>query len=313
MQSKVKGIHHVTAIAGDSQTNIDFYTRLLGLKMVKQTVNFDDPHTYHFYYGDAIGNPGTILTFFPWGRNGFKGQRGNGQVATISFSILPSSFDFWIRRLQEAKVTLLNELKRFESEVVLFEDPDGIEIEIIADENESRQPWASKFVLQEHAIRGFHSITLNEANLKTTSHLLVNALGFNETKSRENRTRFIAEDGTPGKIIDVVEVPNSLYGRMGAGAVHHAAFRAEDETAQLNIRSQVLEKNIEVTEVINRKYFKSIYFREPGRVLFEVATDPPGFLVDEDENNLGKRLQLPPWYEEKRKAIESILPKIIVP
>ena len=310
---KVNGIHHVTAIAGDPQANLDFYTQILGLRFIKKTVNFDDPFTYHLYYGDETGNPGTILTFFPWSTKGFKGKKGSGQITTLSFSIPFNSLDFWTQRLKDNNIIFTGPYKRFEDEILLFEDPDGFETELIASREEERIPWQWGEIPSEHSIRGFHSITLSEKSQADTGNFIVNLLGFRRHLASENRTRYSSGKGGPGKYIDILFTPDLPAGKMGIGAVHHVAFRTENDESQIKLREKLMENSIDVTPVIDRNYFHSIYFNEPGNVICEVATDPPGFLIDESKNELGQNLKLPIWYEAKRSEIEKILPKLVVP
>ena len=310
---KIKGIHHITAIAGDPQKNVDFYVGLLGLKFIKRTVNFDDPQTYHLYYGNNVGTPGTILTFFPWNEQGFRGKRGTGQVGTISFSILYSSLDFWIDRLTKKNIEFAGSLKRFDEDVLIFEDHDGFEIEIIANKNENRPGYKSAEIPEEHSIRGFFSGAIWNNNIESTIGLLNELLGFNKIKEVDNRIRFNSGEGGPGTYIDLLELPEQPKGIMGVGAVHHIAFITDNEKTQLEFREKLLNKNFNVTPVIDRKYFKSIYFREPGNVLFEIATDPPGFLIDEPTKRITSSLKLPPWLEPMREEIETNLQTLKIP
>lgn len=308
----VNGIHHVTAVAGSPQDNYDFYTKILGLRLVKKTVNFDDPHTYHLYFGDEVGSPGTIITFFPWGEQGLRGRRGNGQVTTISFSIKPDSISFWLERLKNLNIIFSDPYKRFNEEVILFEDPDGIELELVANEYEKREGWFNGKIPAEHSIRGFFGVTLSEENFQITQNLLFNPLNFEKAEEFENRIRYECGTGGPGTYVDILNLPNGLLGRVGVGAVHHVAWRVDDDERQLEMREKLIEAGAKVTPVINRNYFHSIYFKEPGNVLFEAATDPPGFLIDENKNQLGMDLKLPEWYEKIRGDIEAKLPKISV-
>ncbi len=309
----IKGIHHITAIAGSPQKNVDFYVKVLGLKFIKKTINYDDPHTYHLYYGDETGNPGTILTFFPWTEQGFRGKRGTGQIAAISFSVPYSSLNYWIDRLKKYNIEFAGPAKRFDEEVLIFEDYDGFELEIVANKEEKRSGYKSNDVLSEHSIRGFWGATIWHQNIKPTEGLLTDLLEFKKLKEIESRVRFTSGDGGPGSYIDLLQLPNQPKGLMGVGAVHHIAFRTDDETTQLKTRERLINKNYDVTPVIDRNYFKSIYFHEPGNVLFEIATDPPGFLVDEKTGSLSSSLKLPPWLESSRSEIEAFLPPIKVP
>jgi glyoxalase family protein len=313
MMKNIKGIHHITAIAGSPQKNVDFYVKVLGLKFIKKTVNFDDPHTYHLYYGDETGNPGTILTFFPWTEQGFRGKRGSGQIAAIAFSVHSSSLSYWIDRLKKYNIEFAGPSTRFNEEVLIFEDYDGFELEIVANEEEKRSGYKSIDVLPEHSIRGFWGATIWHQNIKPTEGLLTDLLEFKKLKEIENRIRFTSGNGGPGTYIDLLQLPNQSKGIMGAGAIHHIAFRTNDEANQLQMRERLINKNYNVTPVIDRNYFKSIYFHEPGNVLFEIATDPPGFFVDEKTGLLSLSLKLPPWLESSRTEIEAVLQPIKIP
>jgi glyoxalase family protein len=296
-----KGIHHITAIAGNPQTNLDFYSGLLELKFIKKTINFDDPGTYHFYYGDESGKPGTILTFFPWGRNAHKGRGGRGQVTSISFSIPAGSLDYWQKRLDKFKIIFTGPFNRMGEKGITFEDPDGIEIDLIESAGEGT------------AITGFHSATLMVESLKFSEMILSDVFGYRLFQNEGNRYRYILQGDSPGKKIDLIVTPNSYPGFMGVGAVHHIAFRAGDDKIQAAIKSGVEEKGLTTTPVIDRKYFRSIYFREPNGILFEIATDDPGFTVDEEREKLGQILQLPEWLEAKRDLIEKSLQHLSEP
>ena len=303
MPKPIVGLHHVTAIASDPQQNLDFYTDALGLRFVKRTVNFDDPGTYHFYFGDDTGTPGTILTFFPWPRAA-RGQAGAGEVARTAFSVPANSIDFWEDRLRSLKVPVERSGKRFEEEVLTLADPDGMKIEIVGHSNAgpvNAPRYAS--VPPEHAIRGFFGVTLAERDATQTAKIL-SVMGFENVASEGNRLRFSAPGTALGNHIDILVDPKASYGRPGAGSVHHIAFRAPDDQAQAEWRSEIA-KHLDVTPVLDRTYFHSIYFREPGGVLFELATDPPGFLIDEPVESLGETLQLPSWLEPKRQGIEA--------
>ncbi|HET7456619.1 MAG TPA: ring-cleaving dioxygenase [Gemmatimonadaceae bacterium] len=311
----VLGIHHITAIASHPQRNVDFYAGVLGLRLVKRTVNFDDPGTYHFYYGDESGTPGSILTFFPW-PGARPGRAGRGQVAVTSFAALPGSIGFWVARLVTRGVPFEGPMKRAGGELAIaFRDPDGTPLEIVAHPSaESRGGWGGAAgIPAEHALRGFHAVTLWEERGEATERLLTDTLGFRAVSEGEATRRFAAGDGGPGTIVDVRTVGGFLLGVEGAGTVHHVAFRAASDAAELELRRRVQALGIEPTPVIDRQYFNSVYFREPGGVLFEIATDPPGFTVDEPLAELGTTLKLPPQYESVRTHIESSLPTIHLP
>lgn len=308
------GIHHVTAIASDPQKNLDFYTGVLGMRLVKRTVNFDDPTTYHFYYGDTAGNPGSVLTFFPW-PGSRRGRQGDGQAAVTSFAILPSSVGFWIERFIRHRVDFEHPRARFDDErVIAFRDPDGMLCELVAHASaESREGWETTTIPRENAIRGIYSVTLWQESCDLTGKLLVDSFGYHPVREQGSIFRYASPDGGMGSVIDLRCVPGLWPGVMGAGTVHHVAFRAPTAKEQLDARNALVATGFNVTPQIDRDYFQSIYFREPGGVLFEIATDGPGFTVDEPERSLGKSLKLPKWLEERRFEIEALLPNVSPP
>jgi glyoxalase family protein len=307
------GIHHVTAIAGDPQANLDFYVGVLGLRFVKRTVNFDDPGTYHFYYGDRIGSPGTLLTFFPWA-GAQRGRRGPGQAEVTAFAIPAGSLGYWTERLKAHGVAFDGPAARFDEEAVSFLDPDGLALELVARADAAAvTPWSEGPIAAEHEIRGFHSVALAVARSSPTAALLEGVMGYRAVGESGGRRRFVADHAGPGAFVDVVESSDTPAGRMGTGTVHHVAFRAADDAEQAAARDTLLAERMRVTPVQERNYFRSIYFREPGGVLFEIATDPPGMTVDEPVESLGESLKLPPWYERLRPELERHLPKIAVP
>jgi predicted esterase/catechol 2,3-dioxygenase-like lactoylglutathione lyase family enzyme len=315
----ILGIHHVTAICGDPQRNLDFYSGLLGLRFVKRTVNFDDPGTYHFYYGDGTGRPGSILTFFPW-PGARRGRIGVGQVAVISFATLPGAIGFWIQRLMHHGVEFQGPARRdlengSAEQVIGCHDPDGLLLEIVGTPTaESRPGWdGAQGIAPEQALRGFHSVTLWTRDSDPTGKLLVETLGCRPVGSVDGARRFAAGDGGPGTLVNVRPVGDFLGGLSGLGTVHHVAWRVSDDQAQLEVRARVAGSGLDPTPVIDRQYFHSVYFREPGGVLFELATDPPGFTIDEPEYRLGERLMLPPQFESERARIEAALPPIQPP
>ncbi|OLC61142.1 ring-cleaving dioxygenase [archaeon 13_1_40CM_4_53_4] len=309
----VLGLHHVTAISSDPQKTLDFYTKILGLRLIKLTVNYDDPSTYHVYFGDEIGHPGSVLTFFPWPGQPL-GRRGAGQATNTSFSIPQDSISYWQDRLKSHSVSQEANRKRFGETVLSFEDQDGQSLELVGDkENEGRTGWAHGPIPREHAIRGFHSITLSEDVLERTESVLVDTLGFRLVGQEENRLRYEAGKGAAGTIVDIVSRPNAQRGFVSVGTVHHVAFRASDDEHQKALRQEIEKADLSVTPVINRNYFHSIYFREHGGVLFEVATDQPGFTIDESPEQLGTRLALPPWLEKSRVEIEKNLLPVSLP
>jgi len=309
----IPGIHHVTAIAGDPQQNIDFYTGLLGLRLVKLTVNYDDPGTYHLYFGDKNGSPGTILTFFPW-PDAPRGQKGTGQAVTISFSIPETSIEYWMERLKDNRVQFKGPEHRFDEKVLSFSDLDGLDLELVAAERvSSGNAWEKGPIPAEYAIRGFHHVTLSEQTGEKTVQLLTGTMGFHQSRKENNRTRFETRDGGPGAIVDVLEQPDLPRGLISVGTVHHVAWRTPSDEEQKDWRSVLAAMGMNVTPIIDRKYFHSIYFREPGGVLFEIATEPPGFTVDQPLEELGTRLILPPWLESDRREIEASLSPLNLP
>ncbi|HWC00522.1 MAG TPA: ring-cleaving dioxygenase [Bryobacteraceae bacterium] len=310
MKDPIVGLHHVTAIASDPQRNLDFYTQVLGLRFVKRTVNFDDPGTYHFYFGDDAGSPGTILTFFPW-RQARRGHAGAGETTQTAFSVPLESLPFWRQHLKENNVPFRETGKRFEEEVLTLLDPDGMAIEIVghADAAPARAPrYAS--IPAEHSIRGFFGVTLLEQNGDATFAIL-QVMGFQEVALDGRRHRFSSNGNALGNHIDVIVDPKAPWGRQGAGSVHHIAFRVKDDASQLEWQKE-LSKYVGVTPVRDRTYFHSVYFREPGGVLFELATDPPGFGLDEPAESLGEALRLPEWLEPHRAQLEQVLPTLVL-
>jgi len=310
MVEVTSGIHHVTAIAGEPQRNVDFYVGLLGLRMVKKTVNFDDPGTYHLYYGDGAGSPGSIMTFFPWA-GAPHGRIGAGQLTVTSFSIPAASLGYWTERFVEGGIRFEKPQERFGETILRFSDPDGLRLELVAAGEDGREGWAGGPVPAEHAVRGFHHVTLAVADPSRTAKLMTEALGFRQTGEGAGRMRYEAGEGGPGNTVDVADGTGFPRGTMGVGTVHHVAFRVPDEETQLGLREKVAALGYNVTPVLDRKYFRSIYFREPGGVLFEIATDAPGFAVDEE--HLGESLKLPPWLEPRREELEEMLPSLRVP
>jgi catechol 2,3-dioxygenase-like lactoylglutathione lyase family enzyme len=304
------GIHHVTAICSDAQTNVDFYTGVLGLRLVKVTVNFDDPSSYHLYYGDASGSPGTIMTFFAW-PGAHRGRIGAPQVTTTAFAIPSSAVQFWSARLKQQGIDEVRAGERFGEQALSFADPDGLQLELIATKDApADRMWKTAELPAEHAIRGFHSVTLSEEGYEFTAKLLTETMGFAAGRSEQGRFRYSAGDAKPGAIVDLLCVPDSRHGTMGAGVVHHVAFRTPDESQQLEWRKRLVSGGFNVSPVMDRNYFHSIYFREPGGVLFEIATNAPGFAVDEPQEKLGESLKLPAQYEPLRRELENFLPKL---
>ncbi|WP_041289215.1 ring-cleaving dioxygenase [Kribbella flavida] len=302
------GLHHVTAVATDPQRNVDFYTTVLGLRLVKRTVNFDRPDTYHLYYGDESGRPSTLLTFFPWPEVP-AGRQGSGLTTATAFGIPPESLGWWQRRLADHQVDADPPVRRTDEEVLAFRDPDGLVIELVAADGDSRSGWdGASGVPAEHAVRGLHAITMTEADLGPTADLFAD-LGMSLDAESGDRARFAMAGDEPGTLVDLVAGAGEK-GRQAGGTVHHVAFRAPDQETQAQWRLQLIEAGAKVTEILDRQYFTSIYFREPGGVLLEIATDQPGFTVDEPLLELGRSLKLPPWLEPTREQIENSLPAL---
>jgi glyoxalase family protein len=312
----IGGIHHVTAVAGDPQSNLDFYTGTLGLRLVKRTVNFDDPTTYHLYYGDASGSPGTLLTFFPW-PGAPRGRRGTAQAGAIALAVPEQALGFWADRLSSAGVEVEGPAERMGETVLGFDDPDGMRLELVgraeaagaAGTKDGRPVWES-VVPAEAGIRRVAGVTLFEQGFERTAEVLTAGLDFREAGSEGSRIRFVAGAGDGTAAVDVLCLPDAARGRIAAGTVHHVAWRVSNDAAHRDWRERVAAQGLDVTPVIDRQYFRSIYFREPGGVLFEIATDPPGMTVDEPLESLGSRLTLPPWYEPRRDWITDRLPRL---
>lgn len=306
MKTPIKGIHHITAMAGDPQRNVDFYTRVLGQRLVKKTVNFDDPGTYHFYYGDKVGTPGTIMTFFPW-PHARRGQLGNGEVAAVAYAIRPESITYWQARLAEFGIAVATEA-RFGETALVFTDPDGMALELITDpEAAEPQQWDNGPVPAEHALRGFHGVTIWVSESDYSALVLTEVFGYTLEAQEGARLRYKAASDELGLYIDLLVRPGQPAGRLGAGSVHHIAFRTPDDAEQLDWRRELVQENFGVTPVQDRQYFRSIYFREPSGVLYEIATDVPGFATDEPVEALGKEIKLPAWLEAQRSRIEQKL------
>jgi glyoxalase family protein len=320
------GIHHITAIAGDPQPNLDFYTETLGLRLVKRTVNFDDPGSYHFYFGDNIGSPGTIITFFPW-PGARRGTRGSGQVTTVSFAVPHNSTAFWKERLRANHVVAEEIAGRFGSNALRFLDPAELQLELMEDLAHDRKPVIPSNVegsrretfkvtstgsldsARDDRIGGFAAPTLEVRNPEKTEKLLTEILGFEFVAEEDTRRRFRGSGSNASAEIDLVS-SEAGFGQIAVGTVHHIAFRAANDEEQLGVREQLVARGLNVTPVIDRQYFHSIYFREPNGILFEIATDGPGFLIDEPADSLGETLKLPPVYESRREEIERVLPTI---
>lgn len=308
---QINGIHHVTAIAGPARRNLDFYGRVLGLRLVKKTVNYDDPSTYHLYFGDAAGSPGSILTFFPW-EHAAPGRLGVGETQETVLRVPAGAIGFWAHRFVALGVPHDVPVRRFGETVLGFRDPDGMRLALVGLVGiESEPGWAGDDVPAEHAIRGVHSVSLLLEDAAPTAAILSDVLGFSEIAREGTLIRHRAEGGGLGAIIDLRVAGGFLPARQGAGSVHHIAFRAADDAAQGGMVKRLAENHgIEATEQRDRNYFRSVYFREPGRVLFEIATDDPGFAIDEATGDLGGALKLPPRLETQRAQIEAILPAL---
>jgi len=306
MQQLITGIHHVTAIASSAQKNLEFYAGVLGLRLVKKTINYDGPDVYHLYYGDQDGNPGTILTFFPY--EGLpNGRHGKGGLNTTSFSVPSASMNYWLDRFSRFHIACKKPIERFGSEVVIyFEDEDGLGLEFVFNETDTRTGFAGGPVPVEHAVRGFYNVELWEEGYERTAALLTDQLDHKLIAEQGNRFRFAASD-QPGNFVDVLCFPESIKALAGSGTVHHIAFATPDQGTQTDVRLRILNRMLNPTPVLDRTYFTSIYFREPGGVLFEVATSVPGFSVDEPVEHLGETLRLPATFESERASIESRL------
>jgi glyoxalase family protein len=306
-----RGIHHVTAIAGPARRNLDFYSGAVGLRLVKKTVNFDDPSTYHLYYGDGAGEPGTILTFFPWERAS-AGSLGVGETQETSFRIPAASLGYWTHRFIDKGVVHQALEKRFGESVLAFRDFDGTRLALAAIPGIENEPgWNAGEIPAEHAIRGFHGVSLLLEDAGATGAILTDVLGFSAGDREGSTQRFRIADATVGAIVDLRAVGGFPRGRQGAGSVHHVAFRAADDADQAEMAPKLADRHrLRATEQKDRNYFRSVYFREPGHVLFEIATDPPGFAVDEPVATLGQALKLPPFLEQRRADIEAALPRL---
>jgi glyoxalase family protein len=308
MDKKILGLHHITAIAGNAQNNYDFYTKVLGLRLVKKTVNFDDPGTYHFYYGDEVGSPGSILTFFPW--EGIqKGRVGTGMPTEIGYSVPKGSLEFWKQRLEENKVKHLPISTRLEERFIQLEDPDGLILNLVEPKStDNRKGWTGAGVKEEYAIKGFHSIVLTVRRLQPTAKILTDVFQYSLLTQEGTRFRFSTDGNETANIVDIVEEPYLQEGVTAAGTNHHVAFRVKDDSILMDVRKKVIAAGLQITEKIDRNYFYSLYFREPNGILFELASDNPGFAIDESVTELGTHLMLPAQYEGSRVKIEQVLP-----
>jgi len=308
MDNRILGLHHITAIAGNAQRNFDFYTRVLGLRLVKKTVNFDDPGTYHFYYGNEVGTPGTILTFFPW--EGIStGYAGTGMATEIGYSVPAGSLDFWKERFDQYKVKQEATGERFGELYLPFQDPDGLKLALnVPKVADNRKAWVTSGITEQAAAKGFHSITLTLKSIKGTVAVLTEIFGYKLLEQEGNRYRFITDAVDNAAIVDIIEDPEGKIGQVAGGTNHHVAFRVANDEILMEFREKIEKRGFNITPRIDRNYFFSLYFREPGGVLFEVASDNPGFATDESVAELGTNLRLPAQYEPMRKDIEKQLP-----
>ncbi len=313
MTARFLGLHHVTAIVDDPQENVDFYTTVLGLRLIKQTVNFDDPYTYHLYYGDAQGRPGSIVTFFPWPR-GRRGSRGTGQTSAMAFGVPADSLDYWSQRLEAFGIRSSLPETRFGNSVLSLYDPAGLLIELVAQPTtEAVLQWTASPVAPAAAIRGLVGVTLTLAENEASSALLTTTLGFRPLGVEGKRHRYELADAEDRAYVDLISRPDVPRGSIAVGSIHHVAWRVADDAQQAEWRLTLEQAGQTVTPVRDRRYFHSIYFHEPGGALFEIATDPPGFTVDERAEELGQTLMLPPWLEAKRGEITAQLLPITLP
>jgi glyoxalase family protein len=308
MEDRVLGLHHITAIAGSAKRTLEFYTKILGLRLVKKTVNFDDPGTYHFYFGDEKGTPGSVLTFFPW--EGIRpGYAGTGMATEIGYSVPLDSLNFWADRFKQFNVRYDEMDEKFGEKYLSFRDPDGLKIKLIVPSAaDNRRPWETGEVNVSVATKGFHSITLMLKNVTPTAKILTEILGYKLLKQDGNQFRFITDAIDNASVVDIIETPNVAPGLNAAGTNHHVAFRVKDDNILMNYREKIESIGLNITPKIDRDYFFSLYFREPGGVLFELATENPGFTKDEPLNELGTHLKLPKQYEKSRTEIEKVLP-----
>jgi glyoxalase family protein len=311
MNKPIRGLHHVTATVSEAQADLDFYTGVLGQRLVKKTVNFDNNHVYHFYYGNEAGTPGTIMTTFPYQQMGVRiGTHGAGQITVTSFSVPAGALPFWRRRLTGAGIACTDEASDFGEEVLRFSDPSGLTIRLVGSGADVRAPWRRPDIDDTSAIRGIHGVTLLVREPQKTIAFVQELMECAVVGENAGATRLAVNDDAPGRLIEIVHSGDAPAASNGLGTVHHVAFAVDDPEQQLELRRELIRRGVQVTEVMDRQYFRSIYFREPNGVLFEVATVPPGFTFDESLAELGTALKLPPWEEPHRAAIEAGLPKV---
>jgi glyoxalase family protein len=314
MDHPIRGLHHVTATVSDAQEDLDFAVGAVGLRLVKRTVNFDNHSVYHFYYGDERGTPGTIWTTFPYKGQGVPvGVKGLGQITVTSFSVPKGSLDAWRERFESRRLPVRDQPPRFGEESLMFTDPSGLAMELVATDSDQRAPWIRHGVSADTAIRGLHSVTLQSRSPELTRRLMTELLGFSQVAETTGRVRMGTGGGAPGKLVDILDPSGQPPAKNGLGTVHHVAFAISDEEEQRRLREVLIGRGLAVTEVLDRSYFRSIYFREPGGILFEVATMKPGFAIDEEIGELGTGLKLPPWEEPNREEIEAALPRVQAP
>jgi glyoxalase family protein len=308
----IRGLHHVTATVAEAQPDLDFCERVLGLRLVKRTVNFDNHSVYHFYYGTEAGEPGTLWTTFPY--HGWAvptGVHGAGQVVATAFSVPSGALDAWGERFVNAGIAVEEGPARFDERHLVVHDPSGLRLELVADARDTRARWVGAEVGADMAIRGLHTVTMLLHARAPTVELMTGLLGFEVVHEEPGRTRLAVGGDLPGHLVDLVEAPQAPQARNGLGTVHHVAFAIDGADEQFRLREELLRAGRQVTEVRDRTYFQSIYFREPGGVLFELATMLPGFSVDESPAELGQALRLPPWEERHRATIEATLPPMV--
>jgi len=311
MDANIRSLHHVTATVAEAQADLDFYVGLLGQRLIKKTVNFDNPGVYHFYYGDEQGTPGTIMTTFPYAGKGVRqGTKGVGQVTVTSFSAPSPSLGFWRKRLADHGVAFIDDGTAFGEEAITFDDPSGLTIRIVGNAHDARAPWTGAGVPAEQAIRGIHGVSLLVREPAATVALVSEVLDGAVIDETGHITRMGISGSAPGQLLEIIRATDEPGAVNGVGTVHHIAFAAADDAQQLAVQAEIRRRGMHVTDVLNRQYFHSIYFREPNGVLFEVATNPPGFAVDEYVSHLGRALKLPPWEEPRRAAIEAMLPPV---
>ena len=312
MTTTVHGIHHVTAIAGDAQENLDFYAGVLGMRLVKLSVDQDATDTYHLFYADAVGTPGTDLTFFPW--PGMEPARsGAGLITEVALALPPGSLAYWRQRLAENGVAIGEIETRFGETTLPVADPHGLPLALVETGDERPfVPWKGSSISPEFQVRGMHAVTLRQRDFAPTEALLT-LLGFAPVGEENGRRRYNVEGGGSGQLVEVQAAPGERRGQRGTGGVHHVAWRTRDAPEEMALRAAIERNGLRPTELIDRFWFQSVYFKEPGGVLFELATDGPGFGVDEDMEHLGERLVLPPWLEPDRAAIEAGLPPLTMP